>query len=195
MNDNDLDQLLVDTLHRHAAGALPLPGDPATRVAERARRRRRRILAAVAAPVAVAAAVAAFTLLGPFHTGLVAPLPPATHAPTTPTATDAPTPTATATGRPALDRPVPPAGLARLRAAVRQLTQPAPGMPTALRARLVHYQVDSWHSPDDFTLFVTLDLQFPPDAAVAWDQGTNARFVHFTKTPSGTFQLAWATSP
>ena len=75
-----------------------------------------------------------------------------------------------------------------------QLTQPAPGMPTALRARLVHYRVDSWHSTDDFTLFVTLDLQFPPDAAVAWNQGTNVWFVRCTKTTSGTDQLAWATS-
>jgi hypothetical protein len=182
MNDHDLDQLLVETLHRHAATALLLPGDPAARVSRRATRRRRRVVAAVAGPLAVAAAVAAFTLLGPPDV----PVPPATRPPT---------PTAAATGRPVLDRTVPAAALARLQAAVHQLTEHTPGRPAALQARLVHYQVDSWRSEDDFTLLVTLDLRFPPDAAVAWDQGTNARFVRFSKAASGHYQLAWATSP
>jgi hypothetical protein len=92
------------------------------------------------------------------------------------------------------DRPVPAAAVARLQSEVQQLTEPAPGTPAALTARLVHYQVDSWRSPNDFTLLVRLDLRFPPDAGTAWNQGSNARFVHFTRRPSsGGYQLEWAT--
>jgi hypothetical protein len=202
VNDTDLDELLADTLHRHAARALPLPGDPAVWVARRAARRRRRIVAAVAAPVAAAAAFAGFALLGSFHTAAVLPVPPATHAPT-PTASAAipqptnpvPEETGHSSDEPSVVRHVPAAGLKRLRAAVHQLTEPMPGRPAALRARLVHYQVDSWRSPDDFTLLVTLDLHFPPQTALAWNEGSNGRFVHFSRGPhSQTYQLEWATS-
>lgn len=99
-------------------------------------------------------------------------------------------------GRQPLDRPVPGAAIARLEAAVHQLTEPAPGMPVALRARLVHYQVDSWRSSDDFTLLVSLDLRFKPGTQMAWNNGANDRFVHFTRKPTtGTYHLEWATGP
>jgi hypothetical protein len=55
--------------------------------------------------------------------------------------------------------------------------------------------VDSWRSLDDFTLLVTLDLHFPPHGALAWNQGRNERFVHFSRgSHAQTYQLEWATS-
>jgi hypothetical protein len=187
VNDTDLDELLADTLHRHAAGTLPLPGDPAARIERRAARRRRRIIAAVAAPMAAAAAVAAIVLQGPSDPDAIAPIPPATQTPS---------PTAPS-GRPSVDRPVPTTAVAQLRAAVHQLTEPMPGRPAALRARLTHYQVDSWRSADDFTLLVSLDLHFPSRAAaLAWNQGANARFVHFSRgSETQTYRLQWASGP
>jgi hypothetical protein len=158
-------------------------------------------VAAVAAPAAAAAAFAGFAMLGSFHTDAVRPVPPATHAPTPTASADIVQPTnpVPETGHPSDEpsvvRHVPAAGLELLRAAVHQLTEPMSGRPAALRARLVHYQVDSWRSSDDFTLLVTLDLHFPPHAALAWNEGGNARFVHFSRGPhTQTYQLEWATS-
>lgn len=102
----------------------------------------------------------------------------------------------TTSGRPSADRPVPRAAIARLEADVHQLTEPAAGRPAALRARLLAYQVDNWRSSNDFTLLVSLDLRFAPGTAMAWNNGPNDRFVHFTLEPgTGTYQLEWATGP
>jgi hypothetical protein len=187
VNDTDLDEILVDTLQRHAATALPLPGDPAARVDRRAAHRRHRYIAAIATPTAAAAAVAAVVLLGPAHPDAGVPVSPAIPTTTSPSGS---------AGRPSVDRPVPAAALAQLQAAVHQLTEPMPGRSAALRARLTHYQVDSWRSADDFTLLVVLDLHFPSQAAGAWNQGANARFVHFSRgSRSQSYRLEWATGP
>jgi hypothetical protein len=65
-----------------------------------------------------------------------------------------------------------------------------------VRARLVHYQVDRWRSPEHFTLFVGLDLHFATKDTMAWNEGSNTRFVRFIGSPGRTYyQLTWATSP
>lgn len=71
--------------------------------------------------------------------------------------TSAATSTAPVTGsaRPRDRHRIPSAALVRLRTDVRGLTEPRPGRPTALRARLVAYHIDNWHSADDFTLLVS----------------------------------------
>jgi hypothetical protein len=142
--------------------------------------------AAVTVAAAAAVAVAAVALLDPSDNEALLPVPPAAQT-LTPTAPS---------GRPSLDRQIPTPALVRLRAAVHQLTEPVPGRPAALRARVVHYQVDSWQSSDDFTLLVTLDLHFPPQAGVAWNEGMNGRFVQFGReSKTQTYRLGWATSP
>ena len=152
------------------------------------------MMAGVAIPVAAAVAVAAFALLGPSRTDADPSAPPATQQPSD--AASHEPPPATASGRPSVDQPVPPAAVARLRAAVQQLTNPMPGRPTALQARLIDYQVDSWQSSNDFTLFVSLELHFAPGSATAWNEGHNDRFVRFSRqSGSQIYQLEWATAP
>ena len=53
--------------------------------------------------------------------------------------------------------------------------------------------MSSWESPDQFTLEVSLDLHFDGDP-LAWTEGTNDRFVTFTRTGDA-LRLAFATSP
>jgi hypothetical protein len=128
--------------------------------------------------VAAACAVAAVTLLGPSDSPSHEPSP------------------ATASGRPSLDQPIPTDAVARLRAAVHQLTKATPGRPAARQARLIDYQVDSWQSPDDFTLEVSLDLHFAPGTATPWNQGLNDRFVRFSRqSDTQTYHLEWASAP
>jgi len=99
-------------------------------------------------------------------------------------------------GRSSLDRAVPTSALADLRAAVHDLTVAKPGYVRAERARLVHYQVDRWRSRERFTLLVSLDLHFTGKNTMAWNQGSNDRFVQFTRSRgSDHFHLSWATSP
>jgi hypothetical protein len=98
--------------------------------------------------------------------------------------------------RPSVARHVPAAALRNLRAAVHRLTVPRSGSPTALRAKLVRYRIDSWDSADDFTLLVSLDLHFPTKDTLAWNEGSNERFIHFTRAPSAaSYHLGWATGP
>jgi hypothetical protein len=93
-------------------------------------------------------------------------------------------------------RRVPAEAVARLEDAVHQLTKPVPGRPTAREARPVGYRVQRWGSPDDFTLLVTLVVHFPAHVTTAWNDGTNGRFITFTRQPThGDYHRAWATSP
>jgi hypothetical protein len=93
-------------------------------------------------------------------------------------------------------RRVPADAVARLEDAVQQLTKPVPGRPTARQARLVGYRVQRWSSRDDFTLLVTLVVRFPSGVTTPWNDGTNERFVTFTRPPTqGDYKLGWATSP
>jgi len=53
----------------------------------------------------------------------------------------------------------------------------------------------SWESSDHFTLLVTLALHFPGSTA-AWNEGTNSRFVTFSRASGATrFLLEFNTGP
>ena len=176
--------------------------------ARRSLRRRRRPRAALVGS-AVAVAVTAVVLLalgrGSAPTTSAAPArqsqPPgpastASVRPTTTAAADANDGLVPGPGRSSLDRAVPESALAALRAAVHGLTVARPGYVVPARARLVHYQVDSWRSPGQFSLLVTVDLHFATKNTMAWNEGSNGRFVQFTRSPrSGDYQLSWASSP
>ena len=176
--------------------------------AMRSGRRRRRTRAAVvgsAAAIAVTAVVllAAGLVSGPTASTTPAhqsqPPGPRLTAPVSPDGTVQVDPSDGAVsgpGRSSLDRPVPSAALADLRAAVDDLTVARPGYVRPESARLVHYQVDSWSSPEHFSLLVTLDLHFATKNTMAWNEGSNDRFIRFTRSPGGdSYRLRWATSP
>jgi hypothetical protein len=176
--------------------------------ARRSLRRRRRTRAALvgsAAGVAVTAVVLLAVGLGSAPTTSA---PPARQSqPLGPTSTGSVSSTSTSQadssdglvpgpGRSSLDRPVPRAALADLRAAVHGLTVARPNYVGPVRARLVHCQVDRWRSSEHFTLLVSLDLHFATEDTTAWNEGSNGRFVRFIRSPgSSRYHLTWATSP
>jgi hypothetical protein len=171
------------------------------------RRRRRTRGAVVGSAVAVAATAVVLLAVGLGAAPTTSGRPARESKPPGPTSTASVSPTSTpqvdstdslvpVPGRPSLDRAVPKPALAALRAAVHDLTVARSGYVRAVRARLVHYQVDRWRSPERFTLFVSLDLHFPGKNTMAWNQGSNVRFVQFTRSPgSDHYHLTWATSP
>jgi len=79
---------------------------------------------------------------------------------------------------------------------VRGLTLRRPAYVGPESARLVSYRLDSWRSPSDFTVVVTVDLHFATNNTMAWSKGSNTRFVRFTRSSSrDQYRLTWATSP
>ena len=71
--------------------------------------------------------------------------------------------------------------------------------PGLISGRLVRFRPVSWTSPGHFTLVVDLTLRFQGHARAwaAWGQGTNTRFVTFTKAPQSPtgYRMSLATSP
>jgi hypothetical protein len=48
----------------------------------------------------------------------------------------------------------------------------------------------------DFSVEVNLDLHFATKNTMAWNQGSNTRFIRFTAMPAtNDYQLSWASSP
>jgi hypothetical protein len=64
--------------------------------------------------------------------------------------------------------------------------------------KVVDYRPYAWVSSGQFTLMVTVDLQFAGSdpAAAAWGNGRNSRFVTFTGPNAATkYRMSWATGP
>lgn len=90
----------------------------------------------------------------------------------------------------------PAAAVTDLRTAVRDLTVARPGYIGPVSATIVGYQLDSWRSPQDFTVMVALDLHFATTNTMAWNEGANTRFIRFTtRSADNGYQLSWASSP
>lgn len=69
------------------------------------------------------------------------------------------------------------------------------GVPRLAAGSIVSARVSRWRGPDDFTLYVTLDLTFEGDSA-AWNRGLNDRFVTVHSTDGRPpLLLEFATSP
>ncbi len=57
-------------------------------------------------------------------------------------------------------------------------------------------RVARFTSNDNFVLLVTLDLHFPNKDGAAWGEGTNTRFVEFSRPhPSDPFTMSFSSSP
>jgi len=185
--------------------------------AMRSGRRRRRTRAALAGSAAAVVVTSVVLFAVDLSSGQTASTTPARQSQRpTPGSTTPPTPTGTATpqtsetpgseptgelspgaGRAAAaHHHVPADAVTDLRAAVHDLTVTRPAYVGPVSARLLAYRLDSWRSPSDFTVLVTIDLHFATRDTMAWNEGSNTRFVRFTSTPgSNGYRLTWATSP
>jgi hypothetical protein len=68
------------------------------------------------------------------------------------------------------------------------------GSPRIRAGTVRSYRLDSWKGPEEFTLYVSMDLTFTNDP-LAWSRGINDRFVTAHRSGDHRCLLAFATSP
>jgi hypothetical protein len=172
--------------------------------AMRSGRRRRRTRAALVGSTAVIAVTAVVLLAvgldsGPTPSATTAHTPPATASPpaSEPPGAEPAAELSPGAGRAAAaHHHLPAPAVTDLRTAVIDLTVARPGYVRAVSARLVAYRLDSWRSPSDFSVEVNVDLHFATKDTMAWNEGSNTRFIRFTSKPgSNGYRLTWATAP
>lgn len=68
--------------------------------------------------------------------------------------------------------------------------------PKLLSGRLINSRLDLWTNENDFVMSVNMELHFAKRDGIAWNEGNNDRFVHFTRNDPGQgFTMTFATAP